>query len=218
MARAACRLSRRPPRRHSVSSATSSAATSRTQAASSPSTMAIPPPACIRSRSSSTARSTWTSGVTSAAPCSPGSRVTSPCWPTAWRTFPPKSCGHSALPPSRLSGPSCIAARQQDIAPLYWARGCDTGDLAQNVKEKGPLASKRPKSREETPKEGGGTRRKSCTALQQDTPHRTKGKRCPPGKIRLHGCVAERPHPLTADRRIGRAGGQDAKRLRGKHQ
>jgi len=33
-------------------------------------------------------------------------------------------------------------------------------------KEKGPLASKRPKSREETPKEGGGTRRKSRTALQ----------------------------------------------------
>jgi hypothetical protein len=28
---------------------------------------------------------------------------------------------------------------------------------AESDKEKGPLASKRPKSREETPKEGGGT-------------------------------------------------------------
>ena len=33
--------------------------------------------------------------------------------------------------------------------------------------KKGPLASKRPKSREETPKEGGGNRRKPVAALQQ---------------------------------------------------
>ena len=34
-------------------------------------------------------------------------------------------------------------------------------------KKKGPLASKRPKSREETPKEGGGNRREPVAALQQ---------------------------------------------------
>ena len=34
-------------------------------------------------------------------------------------------------------------------------------------KKKGPLASKRPKSREETPKEGGGNAQERITALQQ---------------------------------------------------
>ena len=68
---------RRPSRRRSASSATRSAATSPMRAASSPSTTAIRPPACIRSRSRSTARSTWTSGATSAAPRSTGSPPTS---------------------------------------------------------------------------------------------------------------------------------------------
>ncbi len=45
-------------------------------------------------------------------------------------------------------------------------------------KEKGPLTFlERPKSREETPKEGDGNGRRSlATALQQYTPRRTKRK------------------------------------------
>jgi hypothetical protein len=52
--------------------------------------------------------------------------------------------------------PGAAKTRETECAP----------NRAENGKEKGPLASKRPKSREETPKEGGGTRRKSRTALQ----------------------------------------------------
>ena len=63
--------------RRSASSAMRSAATSPTPAASSPSITATRPPACIRSRSRSIARSTWTSGATSAPPRSRGCRPTS---------------------------------------------------------------------------------------------------------------------------------------------
>ena len=63
---------RESSRRRSASSAMRSAATSPMRAASSPSTTATRPPGCIRSRSRSTARSTWTSGATSAARRSAG--------------------------------------------------------------------------------------------------------------------------------------------------
>ena len=57
---------RRRSRRRCARRAMRSAATSPMPAASSPSTTAIRPPACMRSSSSSTARSTWTSGASSA--------------------------------------------------------------------------------------------------------------------------------------------------------
>src|SRR3954452_11664250 len=83
--------------------------------------------------------------------------------------------------------------------------------------EKGPLASKRPKSREETPKEGGGRRRKSRTALQQDTPQRTKCKRGSARKPRVPQ-PPKRAHLLAAQRRVDRSGGEDAQPLRGEHE
>jgi hypothetical protein len=54
--------------------------------------------------------------------------------------------------------------RQRNHPPRFWT--FQVKNAVKSAKKKGPLASKRPKSREETPKEGGGTRRKSRTALQ----------------------------------------------------
>ena len=90
---------RRRSRRRSASSATRSAATSPTRAASSPSTTAIRPPACIRSRSRSIARSTWTSGATSAR--ASFARLAGrhhDCWPTGSRN---SAGGAQALPGGR---------------------------------------------------------------------------------------------------------------------
>ena len=79
----AARRGRRNGRGHAASgSAIRSAATSPMPAASSPSTTAIRPPGCTRSRSRSTARSTWTSGAASERRLSRGSARPWNVWPT----------------------------------------------------------------------------------------------------------------------------------------
>ena len=67
-------------RRRCASRAMRSAATSPMPAASSPSITAIRPRACTPSRSSSTARSTWTSAASSA-------RRASAAWPPTWKSL-----------------------------------------------------------------------------------------------------------------------------------
>ena len=68
--------------------ATRSAATSPMPAASSPSITAIRPPGCMRSSSSSIARSTWTSGASSARRRFAGWRPIWKRWPSDWRAHP----------------------------------------------------------------------------------------------------------------------------------
>ena len=85
-----------------------------------------------------------------------GSPANSNCWPTGSPTFRSRSCGRTAPPRNRrLRRDEWLAAQ-----------------------EKGPLTlQERPKSREETPKEGDGNARSSlATALQQYTPrsHKTQ--------------------------------------------
>ena len=139
-----------------AASAIRSAATSPMPAASSPSTTAIRPPACMRSSSRSTARSIWTSGATSA------------------RASFAKLAGEF-----EHAGRSPCRDPDRGIAALPGGGGIAPGrNLA--LKEKGPLTLReRPKSREETPKEGDGNGREPlATALQQHTPRRTKYKCC----------------------------------------
>ena len=84
---------------------------------------------------------------------------------------------------ARLAGEfEVLADRLADI-PLeelrpYRARRRNSPDGSAVDKEKGPLTLReRPKSREETPKEGDGNEREPlATALQQHTPRRTKDK------------------------------------------
>src|ERR1700728_3165448 len=127
-------------------------------AASSPNTTATRSPDSTRSSSRSTARFIWTSGATSARPRSRGLPANSTCWPTASPRSRSRNCG--------------------PIGRRLNSRG--GGELL--GEEKGPLTLReRPKSREETPKEGDGNGRESlATALQQHTPRCTKDKGCWP--------------------------------------
>ena len=80
----------------------------------------------------------------------PAGRATSRRWPTAWPRSRSRSCGPTAPPPNSASA----------------------------AKKKGRRQCQRPKSREETPKEGGGKaiRRTAYRAAQICSPRRTKSK------------------------------------------
>src|SRR5205823_1662339 len=157
--------------------------------------------------SRSTARSTWMKGATSAARHSRGLQPISRCWRTGWPKFRPRNSGRTGPPPNEPFW-CCIQLGSQ-----YSASNLGTAPTWSKPPKKGPLASKRPKSREETPKEGGDTRRKSRTALQQDTPQRTKCKGLSSKKRVPKGCVLDRHSELPAQGRVRSAGREDTKPL-----
>ena len=82
-----------------------------------------------------------------------------------WRTGSARSRWRSSSPTGRPPNESALLTSAQDLGDRSAPMARRTSAQV-HAKKKGPLASKRPKSREETPKEGGGTRRKSRTALQ----------------------------------------------------
>ena len=87
-------------------------------------------------------------------------------WRPTWRRWP------SGSPPSRSRscGPTAPRPNRPPRSALRNKR---------RSQEKGPSASRRPKSREETPKEGGGNEREPVTALHQYAPAPHK-KQVPP--------------------------------------
>src|SRR6516165_12159093 len=121
------------------------------RAASLPSITATRPPGCTPSSLRSTARSTWMNADTNPRLPLPSLRRNSKYWPTVSSRSQSRNCVRIAPPLNRPARP---------------------------LKKKGPLTLReRPKSREETPKEGDGNGRDSLvTALQQHTLRRTKFK------------------------------------------
>ena len=129
-----------------------SAATSPMRAASSPSITATRPPACMRSSSRSTARSTWTSGATSARRRFARLAADLETLADAWPRFP-----------------------IEELRP-YRAAARIVGDVGNRLRqEKGPLAdASGPSLGRKRPRRAAVTR--GATALQQHAPRRTKSK------------------------------------------
>jgi hypothetical protein len=64
--------------------------------------------------------------------------------------------------------------REQGLARPILVAECSGS--SKSPRKKGRLQSKRPKSREETPKEGGGNEQNSLPRCNNIAPRRTKGK------------------------------------------
>ena len=105
--------------------------------------------ACMQSSSSSTGRCIWTSAASSVPQDSAAWPRTWRRWPTGWPPSRCRSCGPTALPPNSVPRANCPPCQK---------------------KKKGRRTCRRPKSREETPKEGGGNRREPVAALHKYAP------------------------------------------------
>src|SRR5207244_4696208 len=96
--------------------------------------------------------STWTSGAWNAPRHLRAWRRIWKRLSSVWARFRSRSCTPIGLPPNKSNA------------------------LDRFAKEKGPLArGKRPKSREETPKEGGGNARRYRTAIRYTAVHKRQG-------------------------------------------